>query len=72
MKISIQSTSSIITLNGVPARVWEGQTEGGIEITCFITRVAVKNELDSSELDRELKAQAQPVASQSWPLSMIL
>lgn len=41
MKITIESTSKIVHLNGIPARVWEGQTESGVLIHCYVTRVAV-------------------------------
>lgn len=32
MKLTVESTSKIVELNGVLARVWEGQTESGIKI----------------------------------------
>lgn len=72
MKITIHNTSQITSINGVPARIWEGETEGGVPITCFITRVAVREDKDSSQLDRELRAETPPTPTQSWPLSMIL
>jgi hypothetical protein len=44
MKITIESTSKIVTLvvNGadVPARVWRGATDDGIPVQCFITRIS--------------------------------
>jgi hypothetical protein len=47
MKLEIESTEKIVTLaiNGrdVPARVWQGKTDTGIEVHCYITRVAVRN-----------------------------
>jgi hypothetical protein len=61
MKVAIESTSKIVELNGVPARVWEGETESGIKIHCFITRVAIdKDEPRSQEFERELKEQRTP------------
>lgn len=41
MKITLENTTKIVHLNGVPARIWEGQTESGIQIHCYVTRVAV-------------------------------
>ena len=41
MKITIESTSKIVSLNGIPARIWEGETENGIKVHCFISRIAV-------------------------------
>lgn len=44
MKITIESTPKIVTLvvNGVevPARIWQGETESGTPVQCFITRIA--------------------------------
>jgi hypothetical protein len=62
MTVTIHSTTKIVHLNGVPCRVWEGQTERGIPIHCFISRIAVEVGLDSSELNAELQEQARPSA----------
>lgn len=60
MKLTIENTTKIVHLNGVPARVWEGHTESGTAVHCFITRVAVANGLDCSEFERELAEQRKP------------
>jgi hypothetical protein len=68
MKITIESTSKIVTLKTrggaeMPARIWEGRTESGIPIHCFVTRVAAPNDgTDLSEFERELQAHAAPSA----------
>ena len=73
MKATIESTSKIVTLNGIPARVWEGETESGIGVICFITRVAVKEGEDQSQFEKELTATREPSAEvESFPLRMIL
>lgn len=36
MKISIESTTQIVALDGVPARVWEGTTASGVRVQAFI------------------------------------
>ena len=71
MKITIESTSKIVSLivggQEVPARVWQGQTENGIPVQCFITRIAPEipqtdpriDEL-TTEFERDLKRQADP------------
>jgi len=41
MKLTIESTTKVVTVNGVFARIWEGTTDGGIPVHCYITRVAV-------------------------------
>lgn len=44
MKITIESTSKTVVLEGggkpVTARVWEGATEDGIQVHCLIVRIA--------------------------------
>ena len=40
MKITIESTTKIVQLDGVPCRVWEGQGANGIPVIAFIPRIA--------------------------------
>ena len=77
MKIHIQPTSRIITVEGsngaVPARVWEGHTDNGIEVTVLVTRIAALREQDLSELDRALTEMPPPsVHTDAWPARLIL
>jgi hypothetical protein len=74
MKATISSTTKIITLNGVPARIWEGETESGIKIHCFITRLAInKDEPRAYEFEKELQSQNPPSREiEVYPLRMLL
>lgn len=77
MKVTLESTTKIVELviNGVavPARVWEGATDNGILCHAFITRIAVKNDDDSAEFERDLHEQRAPSPEiQAIPLRMIL
>jgi hypothetical protein len=73
MKVTLQNTSKIVQLNGVPARVWEGQTESGIKVHAFITRIAVEKSQDTSEFEKELQEQSAPSAEvEAIPLRMII
>ena len=76
MKIQLESTSKIVELNGVPARIWEGVTEHGIAIHVFITRIAVNKEADGSQFAAELKECPAPRPADpdisAYPLRMIL
>lgn len=55
MKLTIESTTKIVELNGIPCRVWEGETESGIKVHCFISRVAIdKDEPRADEFQKEL------------------
>ena len=73
MKICIESTTKIVKLNGIDCRVWEGHTERGIPIHCFIPRIAVHKDEDASQFEAELEQQRAPSeAVAAYPLRMIL
>lgn len=81
MKIMLQSTTKIVELvtdkgSVVPARVWEGTTESGIPVHCFVTRLAPTipvgdpRQREFQEQLQECEAPTTDVAS--YPLRMIL
>ena len=74
MTILLRSTTKMVTLNGVPARIWEGESASGIRLHCYITRVAIdKDEPRSAEFDRELQEHEAPSAEiEAIPLRLIL
>jgi len=73
MKIIIESTTKIVELNGVPARIWQGKTENNVEIHCFITRIAVSKAEDTSQFEKELTEHTPPSSAiESYPLRMVL
>lgn len=70
MRIMIENTDQIVsveTKNGskVPARVWRGVTDGGVECQVLVTRVAIHRDADNSALEREL--QEHPPAKMERP-----
>lgn len=44
MKILIESTDEIGTINGVQCRKWLGKTEAGVPCLVFVPRIAVARE----------------------------
>lgn len=73
MKITIESTTKRVHLNGVPARIWEGRTESGIPVHCYVTRIAVQKDLDTTEFEKELQEHSAPSPEvQGIPLRMVL
>lgn len=73
MKINLESTAKIVTLNGVPARIWEGKTESGIPVHCYVTRIAVARDQDGSQFERELQEHRAPsVDVAAIPLRMLI
>jgi hypothetical protein len=60
MKITIENTDQIVTVETrdggkVPARVWRGVTDGGVECQLLVTRIAVARGDDNSAFERELE-----------------
>ena len=73
MRITIESTSKMVELNGVPARIWEGRTESGIPVHCFVTRIMALKTENLEQFERELTEQKPPSADvQVYPLRMVL
>lgn len=60
MKITAESTDAITVVDGARTRVWKGRTEGGVECTLFIARVAVHVDEDHEEFRRELETMPPP------------
>lgn len=75
MTITITSTEKIVQLQpyGIPARIWEGVTDSGIAVHCFVTRIAVNKDADTTQFEKELQEHNPPSAEiQSYPLKLIL
>jgi hypothetical protein len=73
MKAQLESTSKIVTVNGVEARVWEGHTESGIAFHALIVRVGVEKTSDCSQFEAELKETRSPSPEvAAYPARMIL
>ena len=73
MKIEIENTEKIVELNGVPARVWEGQTESGIPVHCFVTRISPQSNDNIEDFERELQETVAPSPEvAAYPLRLIL
>jgi hypothetical protein len=75
MKITIASTSKLVELDGVQCRIWEGETEHGARVHCFIPRIGTDSQ-DPKQLEqfaKDLVEQRAPSpAIASFPLRLIL
>lgn len=56
MKITLEPTGHIETVNGVDARIWKGVTESGIAVTCWIPIIQVGAKDDQTEFEHALRA----------------
>jgi hypothetical protein len=74
LKLTIESTTRVVIVNGVPARIWEGTSESGVRVLCLVTRVAVESEQDCSQFERELSEQRAPSSEslEAFPLRLLL
>jgi hypothetical protein len=70
MKLTIEATEKLTTMDGVQVRLWMGRTEDGVECCVFVHRMAVHKSLDASALERVLVEQMPPGVS--IPLRHIL
>jgi hypothetical protein len=60
MKVTLENTSKIVEINlgragAMPARIWEGHTDSGIPVHCYVTRIAVGREQDQTQFEAELQ-----------------
>ncbi len=60
VRATLESTSKVVLVDGVPARIWEGRTESGISFHAFVTRVAVARDADNSLFEAELRETRAP------------
>jgi hypothetical protein len=60
MRIIIESTPHITTIEGVPVRHWTGVSEAGIRCDVFVRLLAVEKDQDTTEFDAELKTMPPP------------
>lgn len=73
MRITVENTNKIVYLDDVPARIWEGKTESGVAVICYITRIAVPEGENHEQFRKELIEQRAPTAEvEAIPLRLIL
>lgn len=70
MRLVIEATEQVTSLEGVPVRLWMGKTEQGVECRVFVHRIAVHKDQDAAELERALIEQLPPAVA--VPLAVVL
>jgi hypothetical protein len=78
MKITIENTDKIIELvpphGGMPmqARIWEGETDTGVKVIVYVTRICIQDKEATKQFERELRRTRIPAAVvQQFPLKVI-
>lgn len=73
MKITIESTTEIVSVNGIDCRVWEGETASGIRVQALIPRIAALKTQNLAQFEMELQEQKPPAAAErAFPLRMLI
>lgn len=78
MKVTLESTTKIVELEGagpgtVPARIWEGETDTGIPVHVFVTRIRVAADQDCQQFEKEVQECRAPCPKvDAIPLRLIL
>ena len=72
MKITLENTSQIETIDGVRCRIWEGETADGIPVFAFIPLIAVKRSEDQTVFERELREYKPKRLTQEFDLRKVL
>lgn len=62
MTVTLRSTTRIVEVNGVPGRVWEGESEHGVVVYAVVTRIAAAANANLEEFERDLQECATPSA----------
>jgi hypothetical protein len=60
MKITIESSGELTTVDGHMVRKWNGVTERGARCIVFVARIAVLKSESQEQFERELKETAAP------------
>lgn len=60
MKVTLESTDRLISVNGVPGRIWQGDTDSGIPVVALISLVGVRNGNPTEQFEKELREHVRP------------
>lgn len=58
MRITVESTSEVVSVHGLPVRLWEGRTAAGVRVYAMVSMVGVERgqpETAYTEFERELR-----------------
>lgn len=60
MRLTIESTGTVTTIDGVPVRLWEGRTDSGRPVRVFVHRLIADDPRAQEELDAALQVMDEP------------
>jgi hypothetical protein len=68
MKITVVRTSALTEMDGVPVRLWTGQTDSGIRVALAVHRVIVSEQDRQADFERDLLQCAPPGEDHRRPI----
>ena len=71
MKITIVPTSTLTEMDGIPVRLWTGQTDQGIPVLLAVHRVMVREDQRQEEFRAALHECCPPSEDRRQPLSQV-
>lgn len=60
MKITIESTTKVIFINNIATRIWEGETEDGTKIHCYISQIAANENVNVAKFYNDISNSKTP------------
>lgn len=60
MQLLLEKTDILTTIDGVPVRLWKGTTDTGLQVSVFVHRIVVEQNMGQLQLERELELQSAP------------
>jgi hypothetical protein len=65
MKMTIEMTNELATIDGVPCRIWVGESSNGVPVRVYVHRVAIPIEEIQTPFQIELIEQKAPRREES-------
>lgn len=67
MKITIEMSDELVSIDGVTCRIWNGHAENGVPVRVYVHRVAVPIEIPMTRFQQDLTEQARPLHEERVP-----
>lgn len=61
MKMTIESTDGLVSIDGTEARLWNGITARGIRCHIYVCKIGVHKDESQTEFEQELKEMSAPM-----------
>lgn len=69
MKMRMEATKQLTTVDGVPARIWIATTAGGVPCLIWVCKIEARADDDVEKLEREMHETLPDGKYVPWPLA---